>query len=327
MQDLISIIIPVYNVEQYIDDCMKSLLGQTYKNLEIILVDDGSPDNSGRICDEYAQKDSRIRVIHKENGGLSDARNWGLNIATGKYITFLDSDDAITDDCIEYLYNLLVDNKHADMSICGIKRIQIGETREGNDHTKTEIYTPEQALEVMLYDKGIDVASYAKLYKKEVFSELRFPVGEVYEDTATTYKVIEKCDFIVYGDKQCYFYYTRPGSISKQGRFNKKEYDYIKHTEEMLSYIENKYPKLQKAIDRFFLYSKFRILRLLVFTYPRNKEFEKAILKDIKKIRISVLLDKNVPKRDKAAILTSFLGIGFYKFSWFVYSKLTKRIL
>ena len=116
MEELISVVVPVYNVEKYIDKCINSIINQTYKNLEIILVDDGSPDNCGNICDEYAKKDNRIIVIHKENGGLSDARNTGIEVSKGKYITFIDSDDYISDNYVSFLYNLIIEYK-ADISI------------------------------------------------------------------------------------------------------------------------------------------------------------------------------------------------------------------
>ncbi len=327
MNDLISIIIPVYKVESYIHNCINSVINQTYSNLEIILVDDGSPDNCPQICDEYASIDSRIRVIHKSNGGLSDARNAGLDIATGEYIVFIDSDDQVSLDYIEYLYNMLKENPNSRLSVCGVMQIQQGQQISEDKHIEYQHLTPCQALENMLYAKGIEICSYAKMYHKSLFENLKFPKGKVYEDSATTYLLFEMSPEIVYGNKRCYYYFTRPGSISKFGAFNKNEYDYIEHTKIMLDYIIGKYPEIRKAVDRYCLYSKMRILRMLVYSKPRNKVFEKEVVRDIKKVRFSVLLDKNSPARDKMAIIMLLFGRDIYKICWFVYCKFTKRLV
>ncbi len=327
MKDLISVIIPVYKVEQYLASCMETVLHQSYENLEIILVDDGSPDSCGKMCDEYAAADSRVVVIHKSNGGLSDARNAGLDIAKGKYIVFIDSDDSVSKDYVEYMYQMLVHHPEASISICGVQRIQQGESILPSTESGQAVLTPERAFENLLYDGGIDVCSYAKMYTKELFDDIRFPVGKVYEDSATTYKLFEKCEFLVFGDKKCYYYFTRPGSISKQGQFNPREYDYIEHTAQMLAHIQEHYPDIQGALDRYYVYSRFRILRMLVYTLPRDREFEKKLLQEIRVKRKRVFWDTNVPKRDKIAILTSLFGVGVYKVAWYLYSKLTGRIL
>ena len=205
MKDLISVIIPAYNVEKYITRCMESLINQTYTNLEIILVDDGSTDNTSQICDKYAQKDDRIKVIHKQNGGQSEARNQALDIATGKYITFLDSDDYLSEDYIEYMYKLLKNN-NADISVCGVQIVNFEDKQYKIDETEVKIYNTEEALENMLYSEGIEVAVYSKLYPKQYFDDIRFPVGEKYEDIAVIALLMNKAKKIVYGKKKCYFY-------------------------------------------------------------------------------------------------------------------------
>ena len=326
-EDLISIVIPVYKVEKYLEKCVESVINQTYKNLEILLVNDGSPDNCPKICDEYAQKDNRIKVIHKENGGLSDARNAGIDVATGKYITFIDSDDYISNDYVEYMYNLA--KKHnAQIATCEFEIVYLEDELKNNSEyiEDIEVLTPRDFFYNMLFAKRSDVTACAKLYEIELFKEIRYPKGVVYEDTATTYKLIEKCNKIATGNKKCYFYFTRPNSISKMCGFNKNEIDYIKNTDEMLKYLQNKYPDLEQAIDRFDLYANFRILRLLLFTKPRNKKMEKEIFRKIKNKRMKVLKYKDTPKRDKMAIVLSFFGLSIFKFSWLIYSKMTNRI-
>lgn len=325
MKDLITIVVPIYKVEKYLEKCINSILEQTYKNIEIIFVDDGSPDNCGKICDEYAKKDSRIKVIHKENGGLSDARNAGIEIATGKYITFVDSDDYITNDYIEYLYNL-IKKYNVKLSICEVKTIWKNTKITENRELKSELLDSKAVFENLLFHKGIEIAAYAKLYLTELWKEYRFPKGKAYEDTAIIYKLIEKAEKIAYGNKQCYYYVARLGSISKQKGFNKNEEDYIQNTEEMLNYIREKYPDIEVAVDRYELYANFRILRMLIYTKPRLKQMEKEIIMKIKEKEKKVFSCKDTPKRDKVAILTLKMGLPIFKFSWGVYSKLTGRI-
>ncbi len=325
MEDLITVVIPIYKVEKYLQKCLDSIINQSYKNLEIILVNDGSPDNCGKICDEYAKKDTRIKVIHKENGGLSDARNIGIKNANGKYITFIDSDDYITEDYVEYLYEL-IKKYNVKLSICGIKTVWKETKIQKREKEKEELLNSKQAFENMLFAKGIEVAAYGKMYLTELWEEYEFPKGKAYEDTAVVYKLIEKAENIAYGNKKCYYYVARVGSISKQQQFNKNEEDYIKHTKEMLEFISKKYPELQKAVERFDIYSKFRILRILIFTNPRNKEMEKNIILDIKKNQKDVLTCKNTPARDKIAIVLLNMGLPIFKFFWCIYRKVTGRI-
>ena len=325
MEDLITVIIPIYKVEEYLEKCLDSVINQTYTNLEIILVDDGSPDNCGNICDKYAKKDERIKVIHKENGGLSDARNVGIKNANGKYITFVDSDDYITKDYVGYLYSLIKEY-NVKLAICGIKTIWKETKKSKSEREKVECLDTKEAFKNMLFARGIEVAAYGKLYLTELWNGLEFPKGKAYEDTAVTYKLIEKSKKIAYGSKNCYYYVARVGSISKQQQFNKNEEDYIRHTQEMLKYIKEKYPELEDATDRFEIYSKFRILRILLFTKPRNKQMEKDIILEIKQKQKNVLSCKNTPIRDKIAIIALNIGLPVFKSFWCVYRKFTGRI-
>lgn len=325
MNDLITIVVPIYNVEPYLKKSIDSIINQTYQNLEIILVDDGSPDNSGKICDEYAKKDNRIKVIHKENGGLSSARNAGIDMAKGKYISFVDSDDYISNDYIEYMYNILK-KYNVKMSTCETQVIYGNENIKEKEKNVVTLLDKSELFYNILFDKKSDVSAYSKLYHISLFENIRFPNGIVYEDTATTYKLIEKCDKIATGSKKCYYYYYRLGSISKSRGFNKNELDYIKNTAEMLSYLRKHYPHLASAINRYELYSNFRILRLLIFTLPRNYSLEKQTFENIKKLRKVVFKYADTPKRDKIAIIISYFGINVFKMVWGAYCKFTKRI-
>lgn len=325
MEDLISVIIPVYKVEEYLEKCVESIRNQTYTNLEILLVDDGSPDHCGNMCDEYAKQDERIKVIHKENGGLSDARNAGIEVAKGEYIAFVDSDDFVSLDYIEYMYKMLIEGK-AKLAICGVKEIWKHTTIEKEPYAEAKILTPKETFENFLFAKGIEICAYAKLYHKDLWKEHRFPKGKVYEDTAIMYHIIEEAKTIVYGEKDCYYYIARVGSISKQPGFNKNEEDYIKHTDKMLTFLKGNYPELEEAINRFYVYAKFRILRMLIFTKPRNKQMEKEYVAEIKKYQKQVLKCKDTPKRDKIAIVLLNLGLPIFKITWTIYCKKTGRI-
>lgn len=209
---LISIIIPVYKVEKYLEKCIQSLINQTYENLQIILVDDGSPDNCGKICDEYAKKDHRIEVIHKSNGGLSDARNKGLEIAKGEYIGFIDSDDYIESDMYEVLYNLLK-QYNADVSICNFYTVSQGKIAIKNAENGIKEYNRIEILKEVLLDNNIQSYAWNKLYKKELFDEIKYPVGKKYEDIGTTFYLLEKCNKVVVTEKPEYYYINRQDSI------------------------------------------------------------------------------------------------------------------
>lgn len=204
MEQLISIIVPIYKVELYLRRCLDSILAQTYQNLEIILVDDGSPDNCGIICDEYAAKDNRIKVIHKENGGLSDARNYGLDIARGQYIGFVDSDDWISPDMYAYLLQGLL-KYDADIAVCEYYNVY-NKKRIATRRDEDRVFEGGKILEALL---GLKIGNYAwnKLYKKELWCDIRYPYGQNYEDVRTTYKLFQKCRRVVGLKDAKYFYF------------------------------------------------------------------------------------------------------------------------
>ena len=215
---LISIVVPIYNVEKYLDDCIKSIIGQTYKNIEIILVDDGSTDRSGEVCENYAKYDKRIKVIHKENGGLSDARNEGLKIANGQYITFIDSDDYVNEEFVEILYKS-IKKYNADISICNYDLIEEKSTyrKENKKNIKdiTQLDNKECLKRTYSNEKGMEFLAWAKLYNKDLFVKncIIYPKGKIHEDTYTTYKLIYYSKNIVYNDVSLYYYRKRNGSI------------------------------------------------------------------------------------------------------------------
>lgn len=323
MEELVTIVVPVYKVEKYIDRCIKSILNQTYKNLEIILVDDGSPDNCGKICENYAQKDKRIKVVHKENGGLSDARNAGISISNGKYISFIDSDDYIDPEYIELLYKTIKKDK-SDMAISSHKVIYENGTVLEKATKEESILKPKEVLKRILYDDGIDLSAWAKLYKIELFKEIRYPKGRLFEDAATTYKLVDKCEKISIISRSTYNYIIRGNSITNVN-FSEKKMDLIISTEEMCNYVKKKYPDLEEATNRRLMYAYLSTLTQLVKSNEKNENAEKKLYGYIKQNSKMILRDKNVPKRDKIAIISTKFGLGFYKIIWKVYEILTGR--
>ena len=256
---LISIIIPVYKVEKYLEKCIQSLINQTYENLQIILVDDGSPDNCGKICDEYAKKDHRIEVIHKSNGGLSDARNKGLEIAKGEYIGFVDSDDYIEADMYEVLYNLLK-QYNADVSICNFYTVSQGKISIKNADNGINEYNRIEILKEILLDKNIQSYAWNNLYKKELFDEIKYPIGKKYEDIGTTFYLLEKCNKVVVTGKSEYYYINRQDSIVNNVTESTitdyielimQRYDYIeKNIKELSSYNKDYLKRILKTAEK-----------------------------------------------------------------------------
>ena len=219
---LISVIVPIYNVEKYLKKCIQSIVDQTYKNLEIILVNDGSSDNSGKICDEFAQKDNRIKVIHKTNGGLSDARNAGLDVMSGEWVSFVDSDDFVS---LYYIENLLSLAKKTGVDIASISfETNLSNFKESKiQDEKILNFDSINFIKEMFYGNFRHFAP-AKIYKKEIFKDLRFPKGKLYEDIFTITLAISKSDKIAFCNKKDYFYLQRPDSITG-ANFNEKELD------------------------------------------------------------------------------------------------------
>ena len=214
----ISVIVPVYKVEPYLHRCVDSIINQTYQNLEIILVEDGSPDNCPQICDEYAQQDSRIKVIHQENNGLSAARNAGLDIATGNYIAFVDSDDYIDPDMYETMLNIMSEH-NADIVECGYRWVKPDITYDRENTKKIDIYTPLKALDALYFGDqmfgGISIVVWNKLYKADLLKNLRMVEGYIHEDVEFTPKVLYSAEKIVKYNYNFYNFYFSANSISR----------------------------------------------------------------------------------------------------------------
>lgn len=246
--DLITIVVPVYNVEKYIKRCIDSIVKQTYQNIEIILVNDGSPDNCGVICNKYAEHDSRIHVIHKTNGGLSSARNAGLEMSHGEYIVFIDSDDWIEENYIEKLYKDIIQYK-SDIACPGFCLSYDNGRRIYDCRIKNVTsYTSEEALEIFLFNGYLTPCVASKMWKKELWSNIRCPMGVLFEDQYTTYKLLMRANKVVFDPSVNYFYFKREGSIGHSS-FSNRTYDLLYGIEEEYNEITKRYPNIKDSMD------------------------------------------------------------------------------
>lgn len=319
---LISVIIPIYNVEQYLKRCVESIRCQTYSNLEIILVDDGSPDNCGKICDDYQKADNRIKAIHKKNGGLSDARNVGIEMAQGEYITCIDSDDFVSPFFIE---NLWIAIQKSECEIATSWFIDYYESDNIPEAKKVDIkditvLSKEEFYKKLLYQDGVEVSAWGKLYKRNLFQGVKYPVGKLYEDIPTTYLLIEKTTKVAVIPNIDYFYFQRATSIA-QAAFSVKKMDAINHMDGFKNYIIKKYPSLKKAAECRYFSTVCNIL--FQIHSPEFKKQKKELWREIKKYRYSVMTNRNGRKKARIA---AFLSYGGYKFLYTIYVRTQKTI-
>lgn len=313
MNELISVIVPIYKVEKWLEECVDSILNQTYRELEVILVDDGSPDGSGHICDAYAQKDSRVRVIHKENGGLADARNAGLDIARGAYYYFVDSDDVLPAHSVDTMYRLLREHQ-AQMVIGGFERFW-DDSAEVFFSTEAEglwlhVYDREEAFRDFYRD---GCQAWAVLYQRSIHENIRFPKGEINEDEAIVFSILENCDTVVVTNRVVYSYRCREESITTT-TFHMKKLAWVKHCFDNLAFIRQHHPALTDlAVDRY----RSSLLWSLTEMALSDKDFSKEIRLLRQELKARRKLFRRVPftyrqDRLRMEILLN-LPFGFYQ--------------
>lgn len=250
MNPLISVIVPIYNVEKYLARCVDSIVNQTYKNLEIILVDDGSPDSCPQMCDDYAKKDSRIKVVHKKNGGLSDARNAGMAVAKGEYISFIDSDDYVSDDFFECLLDVM-NKENSDIAECSVvKFYEDNRFDEFSDDLSVKTYDTQDAMSALIAENPFHQHVWNKLYKTELVRDIPYAVGKLNEDEFWTYQVFGRANKVSKLNKTMYYYFQRNSSIMGVG-YNIRRLDALEAKANRQKYIENNFPDLstQAKID------------------------------------------------------------------------------
>lgn len=309
---LVSIIVPVYNVEDLLNRCIDSLLAQTHDRLEIILADDGSTDRSGLICDEYSNMDSRVRVLHIPNSGPSEARNIATESATGEYLMYVDSDDWVEADIVSRLLSL-AQATDADISVCNLIR-----TSDENIHVEADsrqfTYSGSEAVKVMLYQREFDTGPCGKLYRTELIKKFKFPQGKIFEDLAIMSKVMHAANGVAYIPQQLYYYWDTPGSIMNSP-YSAKKLDELDAIDGLVSFVNHSCPENMKAV----LARKYSAYCQLIRWMPVDglTDAEQAVSEKIwtflKEYRWKMLLDNNARSKNRIAALLTIFGKRIFK--------------
>ena len=308
-EQLVSVI--VYNVEQYLPRCLQSIVDQSYRNLEIIVVDDGSTDASGNICDEWAQRDTRISVIHKPNGGLSDARNAGLDAMHGSLVMMVDSDDWLHTDAIATLLRLMLDTD-ADIAVSPWREIDERHATEPQPTLEAsgyEVFTRKQVLESIFYQQAINHSSCGRLFKASLFDGLRYPVGLLYEDLAIAYPLYRRATKVVLAKQRLYNYLQRETSIL--GHFKRQRTDVLDILDHLQQQVSRQEPELEPAVRSRRLSAHFNIL-LLCPGGDECADVTQRCWNVISQLRWSCLTDSKVRAKNKVGILASLLGRNLF---------------
>lgn len=308
MTDLVSIIVPLFNSGLYINDCVKSILSQDYPNWELILIDDGSTDNSGSICRNFTVKDHRIKYVRCENNGPSHARNLGLDMIHGEYVMFVDSDDQLLPEAISVL--LKTQKKYNADYVEGNIRESSIRNKISPSESKIIIYSKTEALDNLLYQKKLLSSPWAKLYKRSLFKEIRFREGIIYEDLQLIYRIIYNSKIIVYIDYPVYFYRKHSGSLINT--WNKERLAVLDVTAEIEKSVSNDYPlQIAAARDRR-LSANFNMFALCEIHKDRYQS--EQCWKLIKRYRKYSLFNPKVRIKNKAGILLSYFGKNIFRF-------------
>ena len=307
----ISIIVPVYNVEKLLSKCVDSILNQNFKDFELLLIDDGSKDKSGLICEEYAKKDSRISVYHKTNGGLSSARNYGIEHALGEFITFIDSDDYVDKSMLEILYNNMIEND-VDLSITGVRDIYDGKTSIDVDREKL-LLNSEETLKFMLMGKKINVYAVSKLYKRSIFESIKYPLGKAYEDSYIIVDILKKCSSVFIDTIPQYNYYHRTDSITTLS-YSARDLDYIEAWTLNFEKIKSAFPNLEDLGLRRVCFSYFFVLdKILLANKERETTNTKDIVNFLKENSTFILNTPYFSKKRKIALRLLKIDLKLYK--------------
>lgn len=312
MNGLISVIVPVYNVEKYLARCVDSIIAQTYSNLEIILVDDGATDRSGLICDEYAQKDSRIRVIHKENGGLSDARNAGIEASNGQYLCFIDSDDFVDAEILEILYRLILDNE-ADISVCGIRNCyDSGKVLQCNEIKQLQ-FSGTEALRNILEGKDLFGSICNKLIRIDLCHEHRFLKGKTYEDAFFIPELFLRAEKVAATTQPLYNYWHRSDSITTKP-FSRKNMDVVDAYDYTYKVVCDRKPELRDVAEFRIYWAYFVVLDKMLETgkYKELPQFAQ-VHRFLKKNWINIVRCKYFQNTRRLAAVALGIHLQLYR--------------
>lgn len=308
---MISVIVPVYNVEKYLDRCVKSILSQSFSDFELLLVDDGSPDRCGEMCEEYAKGDSRIKAFHKRNGGLSDARNFGIEKALGEYLMFVDSDDYIHEQMLETLHRLITEND-ADLAVCSAMDVfegkEVTQVREIREFTlnKTESY------KYMLRGDGLPSACN-KLYKRQTVGEVRFPVGKLYEDGFFTPQILKRVEKTAVTSRPMYYYFRRADSITTKP-FRKGDLDVIEAYDICVRQVRELCPEALPFAEFRYRNAYFNVLdKMLMRDDCKSIPEYKTTVKYLKSHTLDIIRDPGFGKMRKIAAVVLKFSVPLYK--------------
>lgn len=311
---LISVIIPFFNVKPFFNDCLKSVISQTYKNLEIILVNDGSNDGSLDIANSYLNLDTRVKLINQENKGISAARNTGIKNATGEYLTFIDSDDFVSESYIHHLYEILEKNQCL-VSIGAHYIYRNDKEIIFKGFSNDRLLLTKEVIQEILLDKNCDLSLWGKLYKATLFMDITFPEGKLFEDTAVTYKILLKCKTIICSSQANYYYRKRKNSITTSESFLKKM-DLINFTKQMTEEIKKIYPDMFQFCKKRLVWAYFSTLNQL---YKCKNAIELSqeetnIVTFLKNNAKDIIKNKVFSKQEKMAIILLLINKRLYSF-------------
>lgn len=314
MNPIISIIVPVYNVEEYLQRCIDSILNQSFKNFELILVNDGSTDNSLKICKEYLLNDQRVKIINKENGGLSSARNAGINIAKGRYIGFVDSDDWINKEMYKILYELCEKN-NSDIAECRYTVTTGNEMNLDNSSNLITILNNEEAIKSLYTNTSYgSVVSWNKLYRCELFKDIKFPEGKLNEDQFTTYKLYYKSNKIVSIDKVLYYYFQSTKSIMRS-EFTLKKLDAIEAIESSHKFFEeNNLYDLVLWNDTLYSFVLIKYFIILLRNEQFDNKYRNSILEKFRGRFWLFIKNEHISIKEKLLLMLFYVSPKLYIF-------------
>ena len=308
---LISVVIPVFNVEKYLERCVKSVLSQTYSNLEVILVDDGSTDKSGMLCDFFEKKDQRVKVIHKQNKGLSAARNTGIAYARGEYIGFVDSDDHIAPFMYERLLSMCI-NDRADMAVCG--HFDVYDNIEpAKLATQSKVLRTEKAVQSVFTGNSPIVGACQKLYRKSLFDSVKFPEGKIYEDAFVILDLIVQCSRVSMTSEQMYYYVHRKNSITTS-HFKNQDFDELEAWKRNQALVQQYFPHLYEDSKVRIVWSELKIIDKMLVSNLENDYRCTDLLKDIKLNLRFILISNVFSMKRKIAVILLLASTVLYKY-------------
>ena len=308
----LSIIVPVYKVEAFFDKCVESILAQTFTDFELILVDDGSPDNCGRMCDAWAEKDPRIRVLHKENGGLSDARNAGIEIAQGCYLGFVDSDDYIKPDMFETLIANL-ESYHADLSMCGYAEVYANRMEGCCEDRTVHVWDQKETVHQILLGKLLSVHACTKLFKRELFGQVRYPKGKVSEDAYVIMDILDQIHTAVFTPYTAYYYVQRNESI-KTSAYSKRNLARIEAHQKNYTYICASFPEFRTlAYERYLGANAFVAGQMALSGVTERDRDCAQVFTLLRKKILRILTGQYFSARWKLAILVMVISKSLYR--------------